>query len=169
MNIAFDASDLVTGRADGTTRYTLELLRHLPRLGKDHHWHLLAPGHMSRWAKKELDKLPKNVTWHASPWPKFWTQMRLPLELFRLRPDVLFMPIQQLPVIRPWKMKTVAVAHDLAFHLYPEQFTYKNWLLLHVFTAQAVREADDIIAVSEATAQDITHYYGRKKRVHVIH
>lgn len=81
----------------------------------------------------------------------------------------MFMPIQQIPYLRPGKMKTVAVVHDLAVHLYPEQFRYKDWLLLHVFSAHAVREADDIIAVSQATADDVAKYYGRTQRVHVIH
>lgn len=66
-------------------------------------------------------------------------------------------------------MKTVAVIHDLAFHEYPEQFRYKDWLLLHTFSAQVTREADEIIAVSQATKDDIKKYYGRTKNVHVVH
>jgi len=81
----------------------------------------------------------------------------------------MFMPIQQMPYIRPGKMKTVAVMHDLAVHTYPEQFTYKDWALLHVFSAYVAREADQIIAVSQATADDIAKYYGRIENVSVLH
>ncbi len=161
MKIAFDASDLCTGRADGTTRYTKELVARLPQLDTQSTWNFygpcVAPQHTP------------NISWHASPFPAAWTQLRLPVDLLRDRPDILFMPIQQLPILRPWNTKTIAVVHDLAFHIYPEQFRYKDWLLLHTFTAQVVREADAIIAVSEATKQDIATYYGREKDVHVVY
>jgi glycosyltransferase involved in cell wall biosynthesis len=160
MKIAVDVSDLSTDRADGTTTYTRELARRLPALAPQHTWDYVAPGPANQ-------HYPAN--WHASPWPKYWTQLRLPAELYRLKPDVLFMPIQQLPYIRPGKMKTVAVIHDLAVHYYPQQFTYKDWLLLQVFSAQAARDADQIIAISQATADDIARFYGRTKNVHVIH
>ena len=163
MNIGFDASDLCTNRADGTTRYTRELLDRLPSLLPEHTIHAFAP-----CSKPEFVRSAPNLVWHSSPWPKWWTQLRLPFELFRVRPDVLFMPIQQLPILRPAKMKTISVVHDLAFHAYGNQTTYKDWLLLHAFTAQACRQADEIIAVSQSTADDIAHTYGRTKNVHVI-
>ena len=165
MKIGFDVSDLCTGRADGTTRYTGELAKRLPVVGREHEWLMFAPCNA-----RQNDQCPMtNVQYAASPWPKYWTQTRLPFDLYRYKPEVMFMPMQQLPYLRPGKMKTVAVVHDLAVHRYPEQFRYKDWLLLHVFSAHAVREADEIIAVSQATADDIEKYYGRTKNVHVIH
>lgn len=161
MNVAFDASDLCTGRADGTTRYTAELAARLPNIAKDIDWNFYGPC--------TAPSKPSVKNWHASPFPAAWTQLRLPIELLRDRPDVLFMPIQQLPIIRPPKTKTIAVIHDLAFHEYPEQFRYKDWLLLHTFSAQVAKEADAIIAVSEATKKDIEKYYGRKDSVYVVH
>jgi glycosyltransferase involved in cell wall biosynthesis len=80
----------------------------------------------------------------------------------------LFMPIQQLPIIRPARIKTVAVVHDLAVHNFSRQFTYKAWALLHVFSAQVSYQADEIIAVSDATAKDVERYYGRKSAVTVV-
>lgn len=159
MKIGFDASDLCTGRADGTTRFTGEVLKRLPGLLPHDEVHVFAP----------CDKEMPGTIWHSSPFPKFWTQLRLPLSLFSVRPHALFMPIQQLPIIRPPRMRTVSVVHDLAFHMYPDQFTYKDWLLLHAFTAQVAHEADEIIAVSQSTADDIAKYYGRTKNVHVVH
>lgn len=167
MKIAFDASDLCTGRADGTTRYTMELAKRLPGLTADDAWDFYGP------CNSDPLQLPfgkeKRTNWHASPFPFAWTQTRFAYELFRNKPDVLFMPIQQLPIIRPRKTKTVAVIHDLAFHEFPQQFRYKDWMLLHTFSAQVAREADAIIAVSQATKDDIKTYYGRTKNVHVVH
>lgn len=203
MKIGFDVSDLCTGRADGTTRYTKELAMRMPALKPEQDWFYFAPcssdpsvprhglpagrqardtspsqGEEKRLSPPLEGGVPEgrggqlqrsNVSWHASPWPQGWTQTRLPFDLYRYKPDVMFMPIQQIPYLRPQKTKMVAVVHDLAVHRYPEQFRYKDWLLLHVFSAHAVREADEIIAVSRATADDIARYYGRTKNVHVIH
>ncbi|PIT98341.1 MAG: glycosyltransferase family 1 protein [Candidatus Andersenbacteria bacterium CG10_big_fil_rev_8_21_14_0_10_54_11] len=163
MKIGLDVSDLATGRADGTTRYTQELAIRLPVLAPAHEWHYFSPG---KFSSRHLASSP-NV--HISPWPKYWTQLRLPWDLYRVRPDVLLMPIQQLPYLRPGNMGTVAVIHDLAVHYFPEQFTRKDWLLLHTFSAQAAREADQLICVSQATADDVTKFYGRTENVHVIH
>ncbi len=162
MNIGFDASDLCTGRADGTTRYTTELAKRLPELAKKDTWNFYGPCSSSHTSPQA------NIHWKASPFPFAWTQARLPFELMRDKPDVLFMPIQQLPIFRPHRTKTVAVIHDLAFHEYHEQFRYKDWLLLHTFSAQVANEADAIIAVSEATKKDIEKYYGRTHSVHVV-
>ena len=167
MRIGFDVSDLATGRADGTTRYTFELAKRLPALAPDVSWLYFAPGPLHKQFA-EAGK-HKNVQVIVSPWQKYWTQSRLVLDLFRYRPDVLFMPIQQLPLMRPWKMRTVAVVHDLAFHMYGQQTTFKDWALLHAFTAQAAREADAVITVSGATATDVADYYGRTEQVSVIH
>lgn len=161
MKIGFDVSDLVTGRADGTTRYTRELARLFPKISPHMDWHYFAPGN--------IPGLDVGVKLHSSPFPKYWTQARLPWDVWRIRPDVLFMPIQQLPMLRPRDLKTVAVIHDLACHTFGEQFTYKDWLLLHAFSAQVAREADRIIAVSQATANDIATYYGRTDEVYVVH
>lgn len=162
MKIGFDVSDLATNRADGTTRYTREMAGRLPLMASQHEWHLFAPRDF------RLETAP-NSQKHISPWPKYWTQLRLPFDLYTYRPDVLLMPIQQIPYLRPKQMKTVATVHDLAVHKYPEQFQYRDWALLHVFSAYVARQADVLIADSHATAQDIAHYYGRTEKVYVVH
>lgn len=164
MKVAVDVSDLCTARADGTTRYTRELVQRLPKLGDREEWIMCAPCRPAGVVAAH----PK-VRWAASPWPRGWTQLRFPIDLYRYRPDVLLMPIQQVPAVRPGSLKVVATVHDLAFHRYPQQFAYKDWLLLHTFTAHAVRVADAVIAVSQATADDIAYYYGRTDGVFTVH
>jgi len=165
MRIGFDVSDLSTGRADGTTRYTYELAKRFPGMDQSINWMYFTPGEY----RENFQFSSHNFQTVISKWPKWWTQSRLPIDLYRYRPDVFFMPIQQLPILRPGKMKTAAVIHDLAVHMYPEQYRYKDWLLLRAFSAQAAREADEIIAVSQATADDIAKYYGRTENVRVVH
>ena len=165
MRIGFDISDLATGRADGTTRYTYELAKRLPELAPEHEWLFFSPGPIH--PSYQLPATGPQVI--TSPWPKYWTQSRLPFDLFKYQPDVLFMPIQQLPYLRPRKMKTVAVMHDLAFHEFGQQYTAKDWALQHIFAPYAAREANELICVSQATADDVAKYYGREQNVRVVH
>lgn len=167
MKIGFDVSDLATDRADGTTRYTRELAARLPDMAQQHEWIFFSPFDSESIRRIAQDK--PNVKIVLSPWPKYWTQSRLWLDLYREDIDVLFMPIQQLPVVRPRKIKTVSTVHDLAFHEYGQHFTYKDWVLQHVFTAYVARQATRVIAVSKSTANDMTRFYGRKENIDVIH
>ncbi len=167
MKIGVDISDLSSDRADGTTRYTFELALRLPQIGRQYEWFYFAPSDSARIQSAVAAR--ENVNLRVSPWPKYWTQLRLPLELYQDQLDALFMPIHQSPYLRPGKMKTVAVIHDLAVHLFPAQFTRKDWLLLHVFSAQAARQADALVCVSQATADDVQRFYGRRRNVHVVY
>ena len=168
--IGVDISDLHAGRADGTTRFTYELAQRFPKLAPLHQWLYFSSGHPVKSPLAATgSSATSNVHMHISSWPRFWTQLRFPFDLYRYQPDVLLMPIQQLPYLRPRKLKTVCVVHDLAWHRYPEHFTYKDWLLQHVFTAYAARHADHLVAVSAATAQDLKHYYGRERTVSIVH
>lgn len=170
MRIGFDISDLHAGKADGTTRFTFELAKRFPELAPDVQWLYFSSGNpVKSLLATTGSSATRNVRMHISTWPRYWTQSRLWLDLYKHKPDVLFMPIQQLPYIRPGGMKTVSVVHDLAFHIYPEQFTYKDWALQHIFTSYVAARADHIIAVSQATADDIAKYYGRTDKVTVIH
>ena len=100
----------------------------------------------------------------------FWTQRFFPAALRRDKPDVLFMPIQMLPLFRAQTIKTVAVVHDLEFLHYPETYTPANRLLLQFFTRHAVRNATQLIAVSQYTKDDVVRTYGRDpKDIAVVH
>ena len=95
------------------------------------------------------------------PGSPFWTQRVLAAAVRRDPPDVLFLPIQMLPLFRPQSMRTVAVVHDLEFLHYPETYTLKNRLLLHFFTWNAVRYATRLIAVSQYTKDEVMRRYRR--------
>lgn len=104
------------------------------------------------------------------PGAPYWTQRVLPRALFRDRPDLLFLPIQMLPLRRPRGMRTVCVVHDLEFLSYPETYTLQNRFLLRFFTRHAVRNATGLIAVSQYTKEDVVRTYGRRAEdITVVH
>lgn len=164
MHIALDGSDLAADRFEGPSVYAGELL---PRLSKS----LLERGHT---VSTYLPNNPRGVELAGDirviPGSPFWTQRFFAAALRRDRPDVLFMPIQMLPLGRPRTMRTVAVVHDLEFLHYPQTYTFGNRMLLQWFTRHAVRNATQLIAVSQYTKDDVVRTYGRAARdITVVH
>lgn len=164
MQIALDGSDLAAERFEGPSVYAGELL---PRLS-----HLLREqGHeVITYAPGPLRGVRVDGEVRVIPGAPYWTQRILARALLRDRPDVLFLPIQMLPVFRPRRMATVAVVHDLEFLRYPETYTVTNQLLLRMFTRAAVRSATRLIAVSQYAKDDIVRVYGRAAEdITVVH
>lgn len=158
MHVALDGSDLATEKWDGTTVYARELL---PRLAGE----LAEHGHdVTVYASRSLTMgFPAVPGVHLSviPGKRFWTQIALSRALFRSLPDLLFLPIQTVPLYRPRALKVIATVHDLDFLGYPETYTWKNRFLLRWFTRVVARNATHLIAISETTAQAVARRYGR--------
>lgn len=120
-----------------------------------------------------LPDLPKEKdNWHyrvIGP-PKFWTQWRLPLDLFSHvpRPEVFFSPSHYGPRFSP--VPTVISIMDLGFLESKDQFTRKDYLQLKNWTAYSVKGAKRIVAISEATKQDvIKNYHVSQQNVSVVY
>jgi len=164
VRIALDGSDLAADRVEGPSVYAGELLPRLSRLFRDR-------GHT---VTTYLPGPPRGVIVAGEtrmiPGSPFWTQRIFSAALRRDKPDVLFMPIQMLPLFRPQSMKTVAVVHDLEFIHHSDTYTLANRVLLNVFTRHAVRNTTQLIAVSQYTKDDVVRTYGRSPEdVTVVH
>ena len=88
----------------------------------------------------------------------------------RLAPDAtlfhstehLLLPLRNVP--------TVLTVHDLIYKLYPEYHKKFNYVYLNRAMPLFCRRAGAIIAVSEATKQDIVSYYGiDPAKIHVVY
>lgn len=74
----------------------------------------------------------------------------------------LLMPLQGIP--------TVLTVHDLIFKLFPEHHKKLNYWYLNLAMPLFCRKADAIIAVSQATKQDIVqHYHIEPSKIHVVY
>ncbi len=164
VRIALDGSDLAAERFEGPSVYAGELLPRLTSLltRRGHEAVTYVPGPVrSASVAGSLRVIP------GSP---YWTQRTLSRALFRDRPDVLFLPIQMLPLARPRTLATVAVVHDLEFLRSPRTYTTMNRVLLRLFTRHAVRNATHLIAVSQYTKDDVARVYGRNPQdITVVH
>lgn len=156
MEIAVHAAELDEARIDGTRVYLSELLRRLDDPASGDTWHLY---HRRAW-NPLLCPPPRNgYREHLLPGTYHWTQTRFTWAARKLRPATVFMPIQVLPYGLPQTARTVVTIHDLAFKYYPETFPSRDARRLSWFTDEAVRRADRLIAVTEATKRDLLRSY----------
>ena len=89
-----------------------------------------------------------------------WEQLIAPALLARDRVDVVHAPVNVAP--RFTSLPTVVTVHDLAFRLYPEQYPRLKHRYLDALTRRSVERADQVIAVSHSTRDDLLRFY----RVH---
>lgn len=148
MRIALDAR-LNAYRRGGIPQYTRQLLTALADIAPDDR--LISLQHREMQRPLVVAPNVERRTIRTPPHHRLerWT---LPLELVPLRPDVLHCPDFIAPRLRP--CPAVVTIHDLAFLRYPEILDDSARAFYGQVRASATR-AQGIIAVSEATRQDI--------------
>jgi glycosyltransferase involved in cell wall biosynthesis len=86
----------------------------------------------------------------------------------RRPPDLLFVPAHVLPLVRP--RRAVVTIHDLGYLSFPQSHTRRQRLELQLSTAWNARAAARIIAVSQATRDDLVrHYRVPAGKIAVVH
>ncbi|MDF3059253.1 MAG: glycosyltransferase family 1 protein [Rariglobus sp.] len=102
----------------------------------------------------------KNIAWH---------QLELPRLVRRLRLDVLHVPSYR-RLLWPQPCAMVATVHDLAPFRLPKKYDWKRMLYGRVVVRRLARRQDEIIAVSQATANDLGTFFGLpSSQITVIH
>ena len=165
MHIGIDASRITTKQRTGTENYTYHLVKALAEVDRSNHYTLYF---------NHIPAIPPvshaNFSNRSIPLPRFWTQVRLALEMMTNPPDLLFIPAHTLPVIRPKKLKTVVTIHDLGVEYLKEYHQFPHKLYLGKSTIYASKHADGLIAVSESTKKDLISKLGTKpEKIRVIY
>lgn len=163
MHIALDGRPLsVPLRGIGV--YTQALVERLPHLAPHHRFSLLmdrpplAPI-SSGWTIEIIPTRSRN----------WWEIIQLPAAIHRLRID-LYHGVDHFQI--PWHpaCPTLITVHDMASWLFPETVSWKFHWLFRVRLARAVKVADQIIAVSQSTANDLHRLLPRSiNKTTVIH
>ncbi len=111
--------------------------------------------------------VPSRLPTRHAPGRIVWEQIVAPIVSARAGLDVLFCPVNVVPLANP--VPSVVTVHDLAFLAYPEAFHTAKRRYLTAMTRLSVRRARHIIAVSAHTRDDLVHHFGvRPERVTVI-
>ena len=154
MRIGIDTRLVHYRRAGGIAQYTLRLLDALLKLGGPDRLVALHHYRDRRSALLEGGSRAGPLRGHPlfTPPHHRLEQWTLPIELLPARLDVLHSP----DFIPPFRRRCPAVitVHDLAFKLYPQLLTAES-AAYYGQIERAVASAEQIIAVSEATRQDL--------------
>src|SRR5207302_11383852 len=108
------------------------------------------------FASRPKSNLGVDVT--VLPFWRLWSQVRLPIALAGVRPDLLFVPGHSIPFA--WTGRALAVVHDLAFERHPAAYSTPQRIHLQLTTRWAVSRCRVLIAVSESTRDDLVSLYG---------
>src|SRR5438552_3362842 len=108
--IAVDANPLTRTAVTGTELYARELCLRLPAAAPDLEFMLLA--------SRPAPGLDVDLT--VAPLRRLWTHVRLPIELARRRPDLLFVPAHAVPFAT--RVPAVMTVHDLAYERFPQAY-----------------------------------------------
>src|SRR5436190_13745371 len=160
-------------RQAGLSRYIYELVTRLPAIGRDDTFTAFVgnspmPTGFLRARPRNL-KLSKSLLPTASaPVRIAWEQVGLPFAAGRERLDLLLCPVNVRPIVCP--CAAVVTVHDVIFLRYPQSFRPARRRYLSAMTGWSVRHAAHVIAVSEATRNDIVNLLGvRPDRVTTVY
>lgn len=156
--IAVDANPATKAAVTGTERYTREVVSRLAEVASDLDWRF--------YAARPAPGLGVDLT--VLPFPRLWAQARLPAELTGRRPDLFLDLAHVVPALCP--APALKVFHDLAFERFPGAYRPAELAYLRWTARRAARVCQTMIAVSEATRQDLHSLYGvDPDRVTVVH
>jgi glycosyltransferase involved in cell wall biosynthesis len=149
MNIALDARLVYYRRYSGIGQYIVQLAEQLPGLDLDQRFIILH-------SRKDRMPLPHPAARRQALWTPSHhclEQFALPLELARLRLDLLHSP----DFIPPFAggFRRVITVHDLNFLVYPHFLTAESRRYYNDQIERAVTVADHILADSHATRLDL--------------
>jgi len=165
MQIGIDASRAARARHTGTETYAFQLIKALAPLTASRHrlrLYTSHPPHPPDWPEAA------HIETRLIPCPRLWTHLRLALELHQHPPDLLFVPAHVLPFYCP--VPALVTVHDLGYRHYPQAHRLFDRLYLEWSTRRHSRVARHIIADSQATKEDLIHYYqADPARISVIH
>jgi glycosyltransferase involved in cell wall biosynthesis len=163
MHIGIDASRIAVAERTGTERYSVELLGALAQIDRHNQYTLYCNG-----LPPALPCVGPNFALRNIPFPRLWTHARLSLELRRHPPERLFVPAHVVPLLHP--AHSIVTIHDLGYLAFPETHTFARRLELHLTTRWSTRAARQLIAISQATRNDlITHYSVAPEKIAVVY
>jgi len=155
MIIGIDGNEANIEKRVGSNQYAFELMKALYKLKNRYQWIIYL-------RDKPLADMPlarKDWEYRVFGPKKFWTQWRLPLDLYlhEPRPDIFFSPGHYSPRFCPAPL--VVSIMDLGYLRFPEQFTKRDLYQLTSWTACSIKKASHLFAISESTKNDIIKRY----------
>lgn len=169
MRLAIDASRATAAHVTGTEKYAIHMIRALLSTNTRHAITLYfrdppAPdlfpvAHIAR---------PDLVIQHVIPFRRAWTHLRFAAALSVDRPDLVWVPAHALPFV--FRGRAAVTVHDLGYKYFPQAHPPRQRRYLDLTTQTSAARAHMILADSQATADDLTRFYGTSPdKIHVVY
>jgi glycosyltransferase involved in cell wall biosynthesis len=160
LKIGVNALYLIPGGVGGTEIYLRNLLAAMAAIDSVNRYVVFTnretgPDLVPQSANFEY--APQTVGASFRPGRILWEQFRLPGAVQRYGLDVLFNPGFTAPIVSGCPM--VTVFHDLQHKRHPEYFRWFDLPFWRFFLWASARRSRGLIAVSDATRQDLQRYY----------
>jgi len=176
MIIGIDASRAFLKRRTGIEEYAYQTIKHLRSVVPETDTVVL-------YVRKKLTtdnfrlttKIPEIDFELPSNWkirglwaPRFWTQVRLSLEMLFHRPDVLFVPAHTVPLIHP--ARTIVTIHGLEYEFCKGSYSFLDRLYMRLSIRFSCRVAITVVCVSLNTKKDVMRLYNvEESKIHVVY
>jgi len=171
IRIGVNALYLIPGGVGGSEIYLRELLQALARVDSSNRYVVFTnreTGADLVPAAPNFQRVEAPVRGTIRPARILWEQIFLPASIRRHRLDVLFSPGFTTP--RCCGRPAVTVFHDLQHKRFPEHFRWFDLPFWNLFLGQSAASSRALIAISQATADDLEHYYpGSRAKTSVVH
>ncbi|HSW87234.1 MAG TPA: glycosyltransferase family 1 protein [Rhabdochlamydiaceae bacterium] len=162
MRVGVDATALVDPYS-GIGCYLFHLLKELVVLRKDCVFYLYTASderHLHFF--KQCDNVIIRKKTLFSFWLSIWLQTTVAYCCWQEKLDVFWGPAQAVPLLKRKAMKSILTLHDFTYLLYPKTVPTKKCLFLRTFSRWIFKKSDQIISVSQGTANRLFQYYGLK-------
>jgi len=170
MKIGVNALYLIPGGVGGTETYLRALLNALADVDSTNQYFIFTNRETgSDLVPKQLNftQLPQSVRAINRPARLLWEQTMLPVQVLRIRLDVLLNPGFTAPLL--CGCPQVTVFHDLQHKRHPEYFRWFDLPAWNFFLYWSGRVSCLVLADSEATAADLHRFYRmRPDRVRTV-
>ena len=158
LRIAIDASRSTARRSTGTEHYARRLIEALIEENRQRDYPYRFTLYFRDVPPRGLFP-PDEHTRHAIiPLRRAWTHLRFAGELWKMRPDLAFVPAHSLPFLFPGA--GIVTVHDLGYKHFPAAHPYAQRAYLDVTTRYSQARASLVLADSQATADDLARFYG---------
>ena len=164
--IGIDANEANVKNRVGTGQYTYHILKRLKAINPEIEYHLY---HRDPLFSDMPEESP-NWRYHRIGPSRAWLSLALPVNLFSTRShyDSFWSPAHYTPsyIGSP----SVVTIHDLAYEYFPDLFLPSDLYKLKNWSRSAVAKASRVIAVSQATKNDLIKLYGTDpNKITVVH
>ncbi len=161
MRIGVNALYLIPGGVGGTEIYLRNLLAALARVDAENEYVVFTNSETGAGLAPmaaNFKSAPQRVRASFRPGRILFEQFALPSALRRDRIDVLLNPGFTGPAWCP--CPSVTVFHDLQHKRHPEHFRWFELPFWNLLLSSSARRSQALIAVSNATRDDLKHFYG---------